>query len=496
MGERDLWKSRKGFVYAAIGAAIGLGNLWRFPFQAYKNGGGAFFLPYIVALFTCGVPLMILEYQYGRKTRGGSTKAFRLLGKKFEWIGWLQVMVPLIVMMFYNTIISVSVVFMVWSLGHAFGIINWMSNPGPLMGAIAGTASGPFDLGAGISIYMLSFVILVWVGNWLIVRNGISQGIERSSKFFTPVLMVMMMIFMINSVTLEGAAEGLNTLFTPDFSKILNPNIWVAAYAQVFFSTTLAVGVMIAYGSYIPDDWDIVNSSFMTVFSNASFDIISGITVFSTLGYLVNKLGVGFDSFGNGAGIAFIAFPIAVSQITSNTVFQGIIGFIFFFCLFIAGLSSSISMLESFATAAMDKFVIDRKKLVSIISVVGFIGSACFATYAGFNYILDIVDSHVGNYIIATLGLIETVLMCKYYGIEKIRREANEYSEFKIGKWFNFLLQYVTPLILGITVITNLITGFVQLDGAKIIFGWGTILVMITAATIFYRKKWEKSIEE
>lgn len=112
------------------------------------------------------------------------------------------------------------------------------------------------------------------------------------------------------------------------------------------------------------------------------------------------------------------------------------------------------------------------------------------------NYILDIVDSHVGNYIIATLGLIETVLMCKYYGIEKIRREANEYSEFKIGKWFNFLLQYVTPLILGITVITNLITGFVQLDGAKIIFGWGTILVMITAATIFYRKKWEKSIEE
>ena len=94
-----------------------------------------------------------------------------------------------------------------------------MSNPGPLMGAIAGTASGPFDLGAGISIYMLSFVILVWVGNWLIVRNGISQGIERSSKFFTPVLMVMMIIFMINSVTLEGAAEGLNTLFTLNFQK-------------------------------------------------------------------------------------------------------------------------------------------------------------------------------------------------------------------------------------------------------------------------------------
>lgn len=494
MAERELWKSRKGFIYAAIGAAIGLGNLWRFPFQAYKNGGGAFFLPYIVALFTCAVPLMILEYQYGREVRGGSTKAFRMLGKKYEWVGWLQVMVPLIVMMFYNTIISVSVVFMFWSLGHAFGIVNWISNPGTLMGAIAGNAQNAFDFAAGISGYMFGFVILVWIGNWLIVKNGISQGIEKCSKFFTPVLMVMMIIFMINSVTLKGAAEGLNALFTPDFSKILNPNIWVAAYAQVFFSTTLAVGVMIAYGSYIPDDWDIVNSSFMTVFSNASFDIISGITVFSTLGYLVNSMGVDFNSFGNGAGIAFIAFPIAVSKITENIFLQGMIGFLFFFCLFIAGLSSSISMLESFATSALDKFNIDRKKLVTIISLVGFAGSACFATYAGFNYVLDIVDSHVGNYVIATSGLIETVLMCKFYGIDKIRTEANEYSDFKIGKWFNFLLKYVTPLILGITVVTNLISGIKNMNSANLIFGWGTISIMVVTATIFYKKKWEKPI--
>ena len=493
---RELWQSRKGFIYAAVGAAIGLGNLWRFPFQAYKNGGGAFFFPYIVALFTCAVPLMILEYQYGRKIRGGSTKAFRMLGKKYEWVGWLQVMVPIVVMMFYSTIISVSVVFMVWSLLHAFGVVNWMSNPGPIMGMIAGSASGPFDLAAGISKYMLSFIIVVWLGNWIIVKNGISGGIEKCSKVFTPVLMVMMVIFMINSVRLDGSILGLNTLFTPDFSKIANPNIWVAAYAQVFFSTTLAVGVMIAYGSYIPDDWDIVNSSFMTVFSNASFDIIAGITVFSTLGHLVTKMGVGFDSFGSGAGVAFIAFPIAVSTITSNTVLQGLIGFLFFFCLFIAGLSSSISMLESFAASVMDKFNIDRKKLVGIISVVGFLGSACFSTYAGFNYILDIVDAHVGNYIIATSGLLETILIARLYGLERIREDANEFSDFRIGKLFNFLLKYVTPIILGITVISNLISGFTTMTSAKIVFGWGTIAIMLVTATIFYNKKWEKSIDD
>lgn len=488
---RELWNSRKGFIYAAVGAAIGLGNLWRFPFQAYKNGGGAFFLPYIVALFTCGVPLMILEYQLGKKVRGGSTKAFRTLGKNFEWFGWLQVMIPIVVMMFYCTIISVAVVFMVWSLGHAFGIVNWMSDPGKLMGMIAGSASGPFDFKAGISKYMLCFILVVWFGNWIIVKKGISAGIEKSSKLFTPLLMGLMLVFMINSLRLKGSGVGLNALFTPNFEAILNPSIWVAAYAQVFFSTTLAVGVMIAYGSYIPKKWDIVNSSFITVLANASFDIISGITVFSTLGYLVNNIGVNFNSFGNGAGIAFIAFPIAISTITTNIFLQGIIGFVFFFCLFIAGLSSSISMLEAFTTGALDKFKMTRERLVGIISFLGLVGSAAFSTYAGFNYILDIVDSHVGNYIIATLGLIETILVCKYYGIDKIRIEVNEYSDFGVGKWFDILLKYVTPVLLGITVITNLIKGIRSITVGSLVFGWGTILIMVVSATIFYKKKWE-----
>ena len=492
---REVWKSRKGFIFAAVGAAIGLGNLWRFPFQAYKNGGGAFFFPYIIALFTCAVPLMILEYQYGRKIRGGSTKAFRLLGKKYEWVGWVQVMVPIIVMMFYSTIISISIIFMFWSLGHAFGLTNWMTDPGKLMGMIVGGGNGPFDFAAGISKYLLGFVILVWLGNWIIVKKGISGGIEKCSNIFTPLLMIMMVAFMFNSIRLAGAKVGLNALFTPDFTKILNPSIWVAAYAQVFFSTTLAVGVMIAYGSYIHDDWDIVNSSFITVFSNASFDIISGITVFSTLGYLVQNMGVDYNSFGDGAGIAFIAFPIAISTITTSQFLQGIIGFLFFLCLFIAGLSSSISMLESFSTAALDKFKISREKLVGIVSIVGFIGSACFATYAGFNYILDIVDSYVGSYIIATSGLIETLLVCYVYGIEKIRQDANEFSDFKVGKWFNFLLKYVTPVILGTTVITNLIKGLSKLNMPELVFGWGTILLMIISATIFYKKKWENSVD-
>lgn len=494
---RENWQSRKGFVFAAAGAAIGLGNLWRFPFQAYKNGGGAFLLPYLVAVATCAIPLMIMEYSYGRKIRGGSVKAFSELGKKYEVIGWLQVMVPVIVMMYYCAIIAVSLIFMVFSLGHAFGIMNWLQDPGPIMGMVVGSADNALDLGAGMSIYILVAVVFVWLSNWLIVKKGISGGIEKMSSIFTPVLLVMMVVFMVNATMLNGAVIGLESLFKPDFSKIMNPEIWVSAYAQVFFSTTLAVGVMIAYGSYLHEKADIVNSAFITVLLNSSFDLVAGILVFSTLGYLVQNMGVEFTSFGTGAGVAFIAFPIAISTMSSSVVIQGLLGFLFFFCLFVAGISSSISMLESFATAAMDKFEISREKLIGILSLTGLAGSACFASYAGFNYILDIVDSYVGNIIIAGLGLVEVVLISHIYGTEKLREEANRHSDFRVGKWWDYLLKYFTPLLLGAVVVTNIFnifTGLFKQDSvgviSNIIFGWGAVVIMIGVSFILFNKKW------
>ncbi len=500
---RENWQSRKGFIFAAAGAAIGLGNLWRFPFQAYKNGGGAFLLPYFVALITCAIPLMIMEYAFGRKIRGGSVKAFSSLKKRLEVIGWIQVMVPIIVMTYYSAIIAVSVIFMFYSLGHAAGLVNWLSDPGPIMGMVVGSADNALDLGAGMSVYILIAVVGVWFCNWIIVKKGISGGIEKMSSFFTPVLMVLMVIFMINAVRLNGASIGLEALFKPDFSKIWNPSIWVSAYAQVFFSTTLAVGVMIAYGSYLQDKADVVNSAIITVFANSSFDLIAGVLVFSTLGHLVSNMGVEFTSFGTGAGVAFIAFPIAISTMSSNVVVQGLLGFVFFFCLFIAGLSSSISMLESFATAALDKFKISRGKLVTLISIVGFAGSACFASYAGFNYILDIVDAYVGNIVIAGLGLAEVILISYIYGTAKLRAEANEFSDFKVGKWWEYLLKYFTPLLLGAVVITNLfnlITGLFDQDSvgviSNIVFGWGTVVIMIGASIIFYKKKWTATSQQ
>ncbi len=168
---RDQWLSRKGFIFASVGAAIGLGNLWRFPFQAYNNGGGAFLLPYFFALLTAGIPLMILEYGFGSRMRGGSAYSFSRLSRKFEFLGWWQVMIPLLVMMFYSSIVAWSLNYMVYSIN-----LGWGDNPGKFFGVdFLHVTDSPFELG-GVNWSILGTTAIVWFGNWFITRNGISWG--------------------------------------------------------------------------------------------------------------------------------------------------------------------------------------------------------------------------------------------------------------------------------------------------------------------------------
>ncbi len=488
---RDQWISRKGFIFASVGAAIGLGNLWRFPFQAYNNGGGAFLLPYFFALLTAGIPLMILEYGFGSRMRGGAAYSFSRLNRKFEWLGWWQVMIPLLVMMFYSSIVAWSLNYMVFSLD-----LSWGDNPGKFFGVdFLNVSDSPFNLG-GVNWGILGATVIVWFANWFITKNGISGGIEKASRIFTPLLLVLMICFMIRGLTLEGASVGLNYLFRPDFSILLEAKVWVAAYAQVFFSATLGVGVMIAYSSYLPKKSDIVNNAFMTVLANSSFDLIAGITVFSTLGFVAHSMGVDFTEVAKGGpGIAFVAFPQAISQMPFAKSF---IGFMFFFCLFIAGLSSSISMLESFCCSALDKFDISRPKLITIVSILGFAGSSLYTTGAGV-LILDIVDHFVGNYGIAACGLLEAFILGWFYNAARMRAEVNRYSDFKIGVWWEYCIKFLTPAVLGYMIVRNIIDELARPYGgypadAVFAFGWTVAIGMVIVAALFMRRPWRNEV--
>ncbi len=492
MEKRDQWNSRVGFIMGTVGAAIGLGNLWRFPFQAYSNGGGAFLIPYFFALMTAGIPLMIMELGFGSRMRSAAPAAFGKLGKRFEFIGWWQVMIPIVVMCFYCNIIS-------WSLNYLFLSFNmgWTSNPGEFfIGEFLELSDSPWNIGK-VRMNILLPLVFVWLANYFIVRRGISKGIEKACKIIMPVLAALMFVMVLRGVTLPGARYGLNWFLEPDFTKIMNPKVWISAYSQVFFSTTLAVGVMIAYSSYLPEKSDIVNNAHITVFSNAGFDFIAGICVFSVLGYYSFSMNIPFEEvMQNGAGLAFVAFPMAINELPMHDVFKVAFGVVFFFALVIAGISSSVSMLESFASAILDKYDIKREKLIGIIAICGFLGSMVFVTQAGL-YILDIVDHFVANYGIAILGFIEAVLLGYAYDAHKMKEEVNEYSDIRVSAWWLMCIKYITPIALGYIIIRNLIDEFKEPYAgypvsALAAFGVSVAVGMIIAAILISKSKGKK----
>ncbi|WP_164509105.1 sodium-dependent transporter [Clostridium rectalis] len=485
---RDQWGSRFGFVMATVGAAVGLGNLWRFPFMAYENGGGAFLLPYFIALITAGIPLMILEFGFGSKMKGANTLAYAKLGRKWEWLGWWPVMIPLIVVTFYSVVIAWAINYFV----YAFKPI-WGENPDKFFSMkFLNVSNGPWNFVA-VQWHIAIAVMLVWFLNYYITKKGISGGIEKTCKFITPTLGVLMILMTIRGLTLPGAFEGLNWFLKPNFSKILSGKVWIAAYAQVFFSTTLAVGVMTAYASYLPKESDIVNNACITVFSNASFDFVAGLCVFSILGYVSYTSKLPFDKIVTaGPGIAFVAFPNAINLMPGGPIIKSIFGGMFFFCLIIAGISSSISMVESFASSVLDKYEIDREILIKRICLLGFLVSLVFSTSSGV-YLLDIVDHFVSNYGIALIGLVECIVLGYVYKAEKMRPELNKYSDFKIGVWWDILIKYITPILLGYMTVDNIYNEFKSPYGGYpissiIVFGF-TIAIGIFIIGFYLSKR-------
>ena len=449
MGERGQWGTRAGFILAAVGSAIGLGNIWRFPYATASNGGGAFLIAYIVALLTAGIPIMILEFGIGHKMQRSAPGAFRKLGAKWEWLGWWQAAVSFSIAVYYVAIIAWALSF----IGYSFGL-NWGDDTkGFFFGNYLGLSDGPFNLG-GIQLKIFIPLVIIWGLNYSILMGGVKKGIEKASKIIMPVLIVLIFVIAIRGITLPGAASGLDYMFKPDFSKILDGRIWVAAYGQIFFSLSVAFAIMITYSSYLPKETDIVNNAFITSFANCGFSLLAGIGVFSILGYMAHTQGVGVEEVaGAGVGLAFIVFPKAINTLPGlNSLF----GILFFGSLVFAGLSSSMSIIEVFTAGIMDKFNMSRKKALSWACGVGFLVSLFFVTGAGL-YILDIADHFVMNYGVALGGLVETIILAwviKY--TDTIKSHVNPISDFAVGAWWDICLKYITPILLGIMLINNI----------------------------------------
>lgn len=431
-----------------MGSAIGLGNIWRYPYIAYENGGGAFLLPYFIAIVTAGIPVLILEYTLGNRSRHAAPFAFRSVSRRWEWLGWWQIAVSFFIITYYIVIIG-------WVLSYiwfSFGT-RWGDDTNAFFNEYIGVSESFWQIG-GIQWNVLLAVVIAWVITYAILRRGVSKGIEVASKILIPALILMILVITIRGLTLPGAVEGLNVLLTPDFGALTDGSVWVAAYGQVFFSIGVGFSIMIAYSSYLPRRTDLTNSAFIVGLANCGFEFMAALGVFSVLGFLAVQQNVPVNEVvDSGIGLAFVTFPQIINQLPALSSFFGLM---FFGALFFAGITSAVSILECSIAGVREKFDMPRATAVNWVCGLAALVSLLYVTEGGLFY-LDIIDRFMNNYGLVAAALVEVIFIAwvaRRLGV--FQDYANESSYFRAGRWWIVFLSIVTPLLLGAVTIFNL----------------------------------------
>ncbi|WP_049154509.1 sodium-dependent transporter [Corynebacterium aurimucosum] len=479
---RDTFNTRFVFLMAAIGSAVGLGNIWRFPYVAYENGGGAFLIPYMVALLTAGIPILWFDLAIGHRFRGSAPLAFRRISSRWEGIGWFKVGVNFFIAIYYAAIIAWAALYTIKSLQQ-----TWGEDPSTYFIVDFLQADAEATYSGHVVPSILGVMILVWVVCIATLATSINKGIGKLTSIFLPVLAVMFIILVIRAFFLDGAAEGLNAFFTPDWSVLSNPSVWIAAYGQIFFSLSIGFGIMITYASYLKPRTNLTNTGLVTAFANSSFEVLAGIGVFATLGYMAAQQGVSVDEVAeSGIGLAFIAFPTIINLMPLGWLF----GFLFFGSLFLAGVTSLISIMEVVVSAVADKFNISRRvSAISVGSAMGVLSCFLFATSSGL-VTLDIMDKFTNNLGIVFGSICALVVVGWITGRRReIQQHLNAVSQFKVGGFWQFLTFVATPLLLVYFLVNEIITivreGYEGYSSTQIgLFGWAVLGVILLVSFV------------
>ncbi len=486
MEKRSQWGTRLGFLLAAIGSAVGLGNIWRFPTTAFENGGGAFFVPYLFALLTAGIPLLIMEYTIGHKYRSSAPRSFSKISKGMEWIGWWQILISFVISTYYPIIIAWSIMYAYFSIGTKWGEDTTAFFTGDFLNV---EAAGTF--GSMVPSVLIP-LLFVWVFVFFFLGRGVKKGIEFANRIFIPTLFIIFILIVIRAVTLPGALEGLDAFFKPDWSRITEGSVWIAAYGQIFFSLSIAFAIMLTYSSYLPKKSDITNNAFITGFANSSFELLAGIGVFGVLGFMASQSSQPIeDVVDGGVGLAFMVFPEIISQMPGSSLF----GFLFFASLVLAGITSMISISETYIAALQEKFSISRGKALLIGGGLAFIASLFYANQGGLN-LLDTVDHFINNYGVALAGLFEVVAIAWFArSLKDLQAHADSISDIKLGTWWRLSLGLITPIVLGYMMLQNLKLELQEAYSGYPIeylfnFGWVVAIAAMFLGAILSIKKW------
>ncbi len=497
---RGNWQSNLGFLLAAIGSAIGLGNVWRFSYMAHQYGGGAFLVPYGVALLVAGLPIMLVEYGVGHFEKASSPLSFRRIGSQYEWLGWWMPVVAMFgIMLYYSVIIG-------WCVNYLFfsASLGWGADPQTFFFSEFLELTDSADNLGTFRMPILLATAFVWFLCWLICFRDVSHGIERASKVFMPALFILTLVMVGWTLTLEGAKEAIiNNYLSADWSQInvfaTDPDTrsqalktWVAAFGQIFFTLSLGFGIMITYASYLPDKTNIGQNALVTCVVNCAYSLIAGLAVFGIVGFMAQSQGVAFDdAIKGGPQLAFVVYPKAISLLPS---FNSLFGIMFFLILVIAGLTSGVSLIEAFTCSFTDKFSWDRKKVVTVICALGFVGSLIFNTQGGL-YVLDIADHFITNYGLVLGGLFECLLVGWVLKTVVLRKHFAE-SGSKIPLIWDVCVKFITPAILIVLVSFALYVDFAENYGGYssqqlMLYGGGAMIACLAVALFLAFVAWD-----
>ncbi len=452
LNQRENWGSRAGFILAAIGSAVGLGNVWRFPHECYSNGGSAFLIPYIIAMIVIGIPLLIMEFSLGHLTQQASPNAFKRIGPRWEFVGWWPIVLSFIIVTYYAVVLA-------WCLSF---LLNSFRNPLPwsenakhffFQEYLQNTES--YTLG-GIRWPILLSLAVIWTGMFFCIFKGV-RIVSKIVLWTVPIPWLMLVILTIRGLTLEGAVQGLEYYLEPNWSVLKEPSVWRAAFGQVFFSMTIAFGVMVTYASFLHRKSDLNNNAVIIGLADLATSFVAGIAVFSTMGALAYKTGKPVHEVlvqTESVGLAFVAFPEALAALPTPHVFS----VIFFIALLLLGIDSAFSITEATLASMIDKTGRKRTSILLLLSLAGFGVGLLFATRGGLSW-LATIDGFVneGTWGIMFVGLIECLVIGWAFDIGKLRRHANQNSDWKLGRWWEWSIRLFIPLILAALVVWSLI---------------------------------------
>ena len=446
MEKRDSFASSFGVLVAMAGSAVGLGNLWRFPYLVGTNGGAAFIIIYLAIVFLLALPIMYAEFVVGRRAQSNVYGAFKKLAPGSKWgiIGVMAIICCILIVSFYSVVGGWTIDYLVKAVMGEFS-----SGREGFDGLFAQTVS---------SNYRPLLFMLLFVGTSAVVLlAGVKDGIEKYSKVLMPLLFVMVIIIAVRSVTLPGSGAGLDFLFKPDFSKV-TANTFLDALGQAFFSLSVGFGIIFTYASYVNKNENLIKMSAQTATADTLFAIIAGIAIMPA----VFAFGI---SPSQGPGLVFVTLPYVFAQLPLGSVLAAI----FFFVLFVAALTSAISLLEVAVAYVLEEFKIGRRAaVISVVAIVLFLGTFCSLSQGLLgdvkifgNNIFDLFDKTTANILIPVGGLLIVLFAGWRMKREDFLDEITSGGKHKINSVYlriiMFSVKYLAPVIISIILIRTFI---------------------------------------